>query len=42
MSYMAWKDALLYGVGLLVNSLRKLDSSVNFYASRYKLFVFKK
>lgn len=42
MSYMTWKDSLLCEVGSLVNSLKKLDSRVNFYASRYSLFVFKK
>lgn len=42
MSYMTRKDTLLYEVGLLVNSLKKLESSINLYASRYSLFVFKK
>jgi len=39
MSYMTWKDPILYEVGLLVNSLKKLDLRVNFYASRYSLFL---
>jgi hypothetical protein len=38
-SYMTWKDPLLNEVGLLVNSLRKLDSSVNFYVSNFSLFL---